>query len=367
MIATSTSRIGRKEGRRLTAAAILSVLGFLNVLYSAQTQQYFRRYLSINLGGGNCEWTAPVPFNATEKKATTTLLTSYPGSGKRLCWRVMEALSGHETGDDWDLSLRGLDTLFVKTTYPHPEGIWSWDDSMDQVILLIRNPRYAIPSYHTMRHEIDYSDGWDKSFSRTDWTYTMRPPIKVWEEWRDVRFDTEIDLWGWFIDFWMQNGLRRNNGSNNSTQDPHCKEDMKDCRPKTIIQFEKIIDSDESVMIQELEKIGIVLDASLNVPIIANEARPCVYRGVVGREEKHFHNSGRNKIGPTIDEKTFTYQQLNIMRSEVIKMKEKYTLPPFENMALAQNLVVILNEYIAELSNEYDTTFQDANNAVQPP
>jgi len=230
---------------------------------------------------------------------------------------------------------------------------------MDQVILIIRNPRYAIPSYHTMRYEIDFSDGWEKSFSHIDDTYTKRPPIEMWGAWRDERFNTEIDLWCWHIDFWMQDGMRRNDGAKHQYQDPHCEEEM-DCRPKAIIQFEKIVDPDEAVRDQELNKIASVLDASPNVTVIANEARPCVYEKVLERNE--FYNPARNHNGPPTDDKIFTYQQVNAMRSQVSKMREKYSTPAYQNVAHARDLVVILDEYVAELSEEYVSSFRRENN-----
>jgi len=317
----------------------------------------------MNLGGGECEWTAPVPFIATETKTTRTLLASYPGSGKRLCWRMLEALTGYQAGDDWDLSLNGVNPPFIKTSYPHPEGVWGWEDSMDQVIMVIRNPRYALPSYHALRHEIDYSNSWDQSFSHIDNTYTKQPPVPVWEDWRDVRFETEIDLWCWYIDFWMQDGLRRNDGFNNTFQDPHCITDLKNCRPKAILQFEKMIAFDEEVMIQELDKMSAVLDASSNIDVIAEEARPCVYKKVL--DNKEFYNPRRNGNGPSIEERKFTSRQLNVMKSEISNMKQKYTIDPFQDIPLAQDLVVILDEYIAELFAEYVIAFQNANSSPE--
>lgn len=39
----------------------------------------------------------------------------------------------------------------INSSWPHEEGKWSWGKQMDQVLLLIRNPRRAIPSYQTLR------------------------------------------------------------------------------------------------------------------------------------------------------------------------------------------------------------------------
>jgi len=354
----------RKGRQQLAVVVVILVVAILNILNSTQTQQYFGRYLSINLGNGECEWTAPVT-DAIKPENTTTLLVSYPGSGKRLCWRVLEALTGYVSGDDWDLSEEGFDTLFIKTSYPHPEGLWGWGDSMDQVILLIRNPRWALPSYHTMRYEIDFSNGWDESYSRIDYTYTMRPPVEMWIPWRNARFNTELDRWAWHIDFWMNDGLRRNDGSNHSYKDSNCEINIKSCIPKTIIQFEKIVDLDEVVRTKELDKIGDVLDASPNVTVIANEARPCVYKKVSKRGE--FYNPNRDGSGPPTYDKTFTKEQVNAMKFQVHKLKEKYSFSPYKNVAHAQDLVAILEEYHEQLSDEYASFFREDNGFIAPP
>ena len=58
--------------------------------------QYGRelRALSQYLGNGECEWLAPEKIEEENPMNTTTLLVSYPGSGKRLSWRILEALTG---------------------------------------------------------------------------------------------------------------------------------------------------------------------------------------------------------------------------------------------------------------------------------
>jgi hypothetical protein len=110
VLATPTSR--RQRGI-LCAVAFLSFVAFVNLDISIQsTKQFLRssyselshsveeqypsqtyRYLSKNLGGGKCEWLPAKPL-ARNPINTTTLLASYPGSGKRLTWRILEALTG---------------------------------------------------------------------------------------------------------------------------------------------------------------------------------------------------------------------------------------------------------------------------------
>lgn len=347
-------------GRRKLASALFFGAFFVFAIYdifdSIQTEQEMERYLSKNLGVGLCQWTAPEPLNISDIGNTTTLLASYPGSGKRLGWRILEALTGVVTGDDWDLSQEGQHVLTMKSSYPHPEGKWSWGNLMDQEMLLIRNPRYALPSYHTIRYELNFSQNWAQSYERINFTYTERPAVEMWEEWRDLRFDREMDRWCWYIDYWMSNGrFRRLDDNGNPMHDPHCQFEMsKDCFPQAVIQFEKLISGDAKVGMRELDKMGDVLDASPHVAIIAKEARPCVYQEVIVRKE--FYNANRDGNGPGNNEKTFTILQLRSMRNQIRTLYLKWhpdNIPDGGHAQdIATDLSVILLEYIDEITTE---------------
>lgn len=109
------------------------------------------------------------------------LLTVNPaiiGSGKRFTYTVIEGLTDSAPGDDWGFS--GNDNaLHIKSSYPHHEGTWSWGDKLDQTLFLIRNPRWALPSYHSMRFELDFASNWVESFSRVGFTYKERAPVSI--------------------------------------------------------------------------------------------------------------------------------------------------------------------------------------------
>ena len=126
-----------------------------------------RELITIDKGGGECDIGSPVEDapNAPAPDSTKTLLVSYPGSGKRFLWTIIKAMTNYEVADDWDFSEKlTKNPLTIKSSWPHMEGTWSWKKDMDQVVLLIRNPRRAIPSYHTMRWELDYAKDWGESF-----------------------------------------------------------------------------------------------------------------------------------------------------------------------------------------------------------
>ena len=206
MMLTRFTRRVFKTYRSTAAFAVVSMyLMAVNLSYYRRALlKAEHRQLAKDLGGGECDIEPLADFEEAPADATKTLLTSYPGSGKRFTWQVIRGLTNYEVADDWDFSgYLKYNPLAVKTSWPHKQGVWSWEDEMDQVILLIRNPRWALPSYHTMRYELDYSDSWLTTFHRLDFAYTSRPNINVWKDWRDEHFEEEVQAWADHVDFWM--------------------------------------------------------------------------------------------------------------------------------------------------------------------
>ena len=159
------------------------------------------RALSTDLGGGNCVLNSPhKTTNGIGEKRT--LLAGFPGSGKRFTYAVIEGLTDNRVADDWGFSGNDNGNI-IKTSYPHPEGTWSYADGMDQSLLLIRNPRWAIPSYHNMKFELDFAMTWLDSYAMLPNVYTVRPSVASWETWRDEHALDELNKWVEFVDFWM--------------------------------------------------------------------------------------------------------------------------------------------------------------------
>ncbi len=136
----------------LTASAMYMMAANYNSAESAHMlaahEPYRRELRTLDLGDGQCEVDLLEDGMPTPPNAVRTLLTSYPGSGKRFTWMVIKALTNQEIAGDWDFT-GNLDKnpLTVKTSWPHHEGNWNWGTQMDQVLLLVRSPRWAIPSY----------------------------------------------------------------------------------------------------------------------------------------------------------------------------------------------------------------------------
>ena len=61
----------------------------------------------------------------TDVEFKNTIIVGYPGADKRTVLRQMEAMTTLSGRDSWDLAFLGLtDQPFIKTNYPHHEGIF---------------------------------------------------------------------------------------------------------------------------------------------------------------------------------------------------------------------------------------------------
>mmetsp|Transcript_9451 Transcript_9451/g.13881 ORF Transcript_9451/g.13881 Transcript_9451/m.13881 type:complete len:348 (-) Transcript_9451:103-1146(-) len=301
-----------------------------------------KRSLSKVLDGNECTIEPIADVVSVPDDATKTLIASYPGSGKRFAWNVISAMSNHAVADDWDFSeTLTKKTMAIKTGWPHKEGVWSWGKWMDQVVLLTRNPRWAIPSYHTMRYELDYSDGWSESYIRIPYTYTERPTVAVWESWRDAHFDTEMERWANYIDFWMSGGKQTVDGKTETHS--RCLYSEIECKPKAVIDFDTFYSEHPT---SEFFKLSSVLDSTQNVEMIAAAARFCVLDKVF--DDKTLHNANRDGAGPVQSAFMFTTAQLKTMLDTTTELRDKYATDPD-----AVSLVFILNNYINQINSEY--------------
>lgn len=154
-------------------------------------QMGLRRQLSKSLPDGGCEITWP---QKPPSDIEITYAASYPGCGARMTWNLVEALTGLETGDDWNNNGRGSEVVTVKTHYPQSNGILvEFDDQIQRVFIVIRNPMKSIPSFfnhiYEMRNHLP--------------VHSERAPLEEWTKWRDAYLDIEIAEYKKFINYWM--------------------------------------------------------------------------------------------------------------------------------------------------------------------
>jgi len=111
-----------------------------------------------------------------------------------MTWNLVEALTGLETGDDWNNNGRGNEVVTVKTHYPQSNGILvEFDAEIQRGFIVIRNPMKSIPSFfnhiYEMRNHLP--------------VHSERAPLEEWVKWRNAYLDTEIAEYKKFICYWM--------------------------------------------------------------------------------------------------------------------------------------------------------------------
>jgi hypothetical protein len=297
------------------------------------------RALTKMLENGDCDITVVAEKESADAGAKKTLLASYPGSGKRFTWNVISALTNHITADDHNLSGHlDQNPLIIKTSWPHKEGVWSWGDSMDQVLLLVRNPRWAIPSYHTMRYELNFATDLESTRLRIANVYTGRPGRNAWVKWRNENLGLEMENYVNYIDFWLSGGEK------NGAIDTHCETNHIDCHPKAVLDFDTFYQTHPTT---EFFKLGQILEQTANVEVIAAQARVCVLDKIF--DAKELHNGNRIGNGPTAPSLRFTARQLDYMVLKLTELRDKYQL---NTDPIVQEAVVILSNYITQVAAE---------------
>eukprot|EP00547_Thalassionema_nitzschioides_P002193 CAMPEP_0194213632 /NCGR_PEP_ID=MMETSP0156-20130528/14359_1 /TAXON_ID=33649 /ORGANISM="Thalassionema nitzschioides, Strain L26-B" /LENGTH=610 /DNA_ID=CAMNT_0038941709 /DNA_START=55 /DNA_END=1884 /DNA_ORIENTATION=+ len=354
-----------KRVLHLYAVLALSAIGlFIDFTLSKRSMKSMRR-LSHDYGGGNCEWTGAEKIDLA-KNPYGTLFASYPGAGMRLTWQMTEGASGIQVGDDFFYS--GKMGGIVKTQYPHPEGIWSYGKNMDQVILLIRNPRWNIPSYHTLLFELEYAHDYVVAYDNVFTAFTRRAPMDNWMKWRDYRFEDEIALWGYYIDFWMEDGSQfwhnldyERAGQypfryNYETEKPwpldsHCRIDISEgCKPKAIVSFEFLRDPytgpDELRRISEVIRYKKGMDT-----MVSDEAINCIWLETWDKAPEP-RNEDRDQDGSQAGDYVFSVHQMEEILAKLIYYKNKYSNDPWTLNMEARELTRNFHAYIRQVSTE---------------
>jgi len=341
------------------------------------------RQLSIDLGDGECQWTQPTLITETDANdVEATWLAAYPGSGKRLTVKLVEALTGHQVGDDWDhtVLLQNYGQVpMIKGQYPQHERFnWWWYSTTDQTILQLRNPRDALPSYRSMKNEIDYQTTWFNVHQHAERTYSFRTSTASWNEFLDHMsyFKLLVRQWAWQIDFYMEKGMKRVwytgapilGGTDGTEQmyNPRCKNakypnSRLECHPVALTTYEKLIDPGTGPT--EMAKIASSMQNKNGFSVIGSETWPCIWSAVMDDHP----NAKRNGKGPNSGEYAMNSTHLQMILNETEYIINKYSGAEWSDDTIAPEVVAVVTEYhdanVAELAT---VMAQEQNCAPNP-
>lgn len=139
----------------------------------------------------NSEYACRVAEHIQNYTGSTIWVPSYPGSGSELFRQLVEAATGFPAANIYD-NQNCSHALTCKTHYPVLKK-YSVDTGFDSVILLVRNPLRALPSYSNQHSEK----------RRGFISHTVQGREADWDQWREKRFSREIRKWRTLIEHWV--------------------------------------------------------------------------------------------------------------------------------------------------------------------
>lgn len=335
---------------------------------------------------------------------TNTIIVGYPGADKRTVMRQMEMMTTMSGRDAWDFQYLGITKQpFIKTNYPHHEGIWGWQNHGDQVMLVIRNIRSTIDEYHDILSDIDYAKTWIEATEKIPRLYAGEVVEDAYVRWRDERTMDEIGWYGWLIDYWMEGGVLRDYFDHKLTTKEHwaklrqpetftygelqwdvniCETDplptvtyddgcmsnvTADCRAKVVISADHLMDPTKGAF--ENHKIGKLLNQTEGIKdhMIDEAAWECLYDMLIGNnaagdamDNTEGFNDYRARAGQAERKHVVSTRHLTKMVQQLTRLINKYSAYDpetdihWENEEVSQFLVQILTEHRVDLQTELD-------------
>ena len=276
-----------------------------------------RRRLSIALEDGGCTVTYA---EMSEVEIPPTWQASFPGSGSRMTWSLVEALTGIRTNDDYDSHGRGYERVVaVKTHYPIKNARHKFpelDTLFSRAMVILRHPHDAIPSYFNLQYE-----HWNNLPN-----HSTRGPNEDWLAYREnpvYGFNIQLAGYEKFVEYWMERYPDRSN--------------------LLLLAYEDLT-SDE-LGPSTTKRIADYLRQTEGVEPIADESVPCIWETIVNyknhppaspnngedvsraRRLTAIHNGEVDpsslRSGPKI--RPYTEEQLQMMIDMFQRLSEKYS------------------------------------------
>uniref|UniRef100_A0A6V2G186 Sulfotransferase domain-containing protein n=1 Tax=Ditylum brightwellii TaxID=49249 RepID=A0A6V2G186_9STRA len=228
----------------------------LPIIYDENEHEHIKRMKATG-DYGECEIRPPV---FPDHEITPTFSASYPGSGAKMTWVLIEAITGLQTHNDimFDNTRYAVST---KTHYPNREGtLLKGEENVPRAIIVLRHPLDAFPSYFNYLYEME---------NHLE-NHSTRAPIQAWISWRDAHFEGQLQNWQHFVEYWM---------------------DKFSPADRVIICFEKIINDVYGPI--EAGRLAEFLGRSDGVNVHPPELIPCIWHKVVKYKDS---NNARRRL-----------------------------------------------------------------------
>lgn len=254
----------------------------------------------------------------------STFTASYPGSGAKMTWKLIEAMTGLVTGDDFNLNGQ-KNVVSIKTHYPSNEGrLMDGAENVPRAILLIRNPLHSIPSYFNFLYE----------YKNNLPGHSTKAPLEEWIKWRNDNFDRQVQVWRRHAEYWMDNY---------------------DKLHRLVISYERMISDDLGA--SEAVKIAEFLNRSDGVSTVPPEEVPCVWNTVIKyKNRRRLQLDPQSKRGGPNYTAPYTPRHLQDLIHVLTQLLEKYRDD--------KDLAPILVSYIEEAAKRSRGPPEDENTVV---
>jgi len=262
------------------------------------------------------------PLKPQNKKVHPAWISSYPGSGSKIAWKLVESITGLFTGDDLDTNgnVANSYAVSIKTHFPSYTKVEVFQNerfkNIRKAVLQIRNPLNAIYAVYRFIYNVrQKQDGKDP---------VREPPLNEWLSWRNVNFASELNLWMKHTQWWLDNY---------GTGD------------LLILPYEHLTSAEKGS--SELEKLGDFLksvDPVVAEQMVEKEKICCIWELIVGNYIKE--QAKTEKL--TLD-KLYSAETLKAAQDIISEMKGKNDFRP--------EVVALMNEYLDEVGKYKSSAF----------
>ena len=243
---------------------------------------------------GDCE--VPKARFATHKVATM-YQPAFPGSGSRMTYELVQALTGLTSSNDHNYALDPNvhhRVVTVKTHYPNRNGISleGFDSDFHGAILVVRNPVKAIPSFFNF---------WYERLNHLE-NHSVRAPKEDWILFRDANLMEQLKSWMKHMDYWLQKYQH-------------------DRSKLLVLPYEYITDNEKGPA--TALRLAEFLDAAEGVDVAPPDKVACIWHHSV-----KYYDEGTDVAGHSVREGSkatpYTQDQFNEIQRALQRQKWKY-------------------------------------------